>query len=70
VAEGTRLNWSHRYYFRRAIADPGRVSVTRPYLSLPTGMQCTTVSLAFNRDGQTLVLCGDLQWEQVGPIPG
>ena len=44
--------------------------MTRPYLSLPTGMQCTTVSLAFNRDGQTLVLCGDLQWEQGGPIPG
>ncbi|WP_349745007.1 sensor domain-containing phosphodiesterase [Roseateles cavernae] len=54
--------WARRPYFRRAIASVGEVQVTRPYLSLHGARMCVTVSVAFWRDGQLRVLCGDIDW--------
>lgn len=54
--------WGHRYYFRRAISNPGEVHLARPYLSLPTAQKCITVSIAVPRENPELVLCGDMQW--------
>jgi EAL domain-containing protein (putative c-di-GMP-specific phosphodiesterase class I) len=54
-------NWSRRPYFRRAIEHPGRVQISRPYLSLATAKSCVTLSIQLRtRDGQLLVLCGDV----------
>lgn len=55
-------NWSRRHYFRRAIACPCRVQVTRPYLSVASATPCVTVSIAFRTSGGELrVLCGDVR---------
>jgi EAL domain-containing protein (putative c-di-GMP-specific phosphodiesterase class I) len=55
-------NWSRRYYFRRALDHPGKVQVTRPYLSITGGNQCITVSIGTHLNGEMLVLCGDVNW--------
>ena len=39
-------NWMHRHYFRRAIANPNRTQVSRPYLSLTDPQMCVTLSRA------------------------
>lgn len=58
-------NWSRRHYFRRAIACPGRVQVTRPYLSVASATPCVTVSIAFSTSGGELrVLCGDVRRDE------
>jgi EAL domain-containing protein (putative c-di-GMP-specific phosphodiesterase class I) len=57
-------NWSRRHYFRRAIARPERVQVTRPYLSAANAMPCVTVSIAFKVNGELRILCGDILWNQ------
>lgn len=55
-------NWSRRYYFRRALDHPGKVQVTRPYLSITGANQCITVSIGTRLNGEMLVLCGDVNW--------
>jgi EAL domain-containing protein (putative c-di-GMP-specific phosphodiesterase class I) len=55
-------NWSRRHYFRRAIAQPERVHVTRPYLSVTRATPCLTTSIAFKFNGELRVLCGDVGW--------
>jgi hypothetical protein len=56
-------NWSRRDYFRRAIAHPEKVHVTRPYLSAASATPCVTVSIAYKVDGALRVLCGDVEWD-------
>jgi EAL domain-containing protein (putative c-di-GMP-specific phosphodiesterase class I) len=52
--------WETREYFRRAIAQPDRVQVTRPYLSLTGPQNCITLSVAVRTVGGTKVLCADV----------
>jgi EAL domain-containing protein (putative c-di-GMP-specific phosphodiesterase class I) len=61
-------NWSRRYYFRRALDHPGKVQVTRPYLSITGANQCITVSIGIRLHGETLVLCGDVNWRDRGAV--
>jgi EAL domain-containing protein (putative c-di-GMP-specific phosphodiesterase class I) len=61
LAETKGANWSRRYYFRRAMEHFGTVQTTRPYLSITGASQCITVSIAIGINGQTLILCGDIQ---------
>ena len=61
-------NWSRRYHFRRALEHPGRVQVTRPYLSIAGANQCITVSIGAVIDGDMRVLCGDVSWRDRGPV--
>jgi hypothetical protein len=55
---------SKRHYFRHAMAKPGTVHVTRPYLSLATAALCVTVSIAIQAEGGRRVLGGDLHWNE------
>jgi EAL domain-containing protein (putative c-di-GMP-specific phosphodiesterase class I) len=51
--------WSRRAYFRNAEAAPNIAQVTRPYMTLQGTRMCFTVSIQFDRAGQSLILCGD-----------
>ena len=66
MSQSRHARWSRRPYFRRAIENVGKVQVTRPYLSISSGLLCVTVSIAYRGwDDQLRVLCGDLHWPQV-----
>lgn len=66
LSQSRHARWSRRPYFRRAIENIGKVQVTRPYLSISSGLLCVTVSIAYRGwDDQLRVLCGDLHWPQV-----
>lgn len=58
--------WARRPYFRRAVAQVGKVQVTRPYRTLHGAHLCVTVSTAFrapaSQGGDLMVVCGDLTW--------
>jgi hypothetical protein len=41
---------------------PGKVQVSRPYLSVTGASPCITLSISLRRDGRVEVLCGDLTW--------
>lgn len=57
-AEGA--NWYRRPYFQRAVANPGHVQVSRPYLSIRDASSCVTISVGFMIEGNLRVLCADL----------
>jgi len=54
--------WSRRPYFRRAIANPGRVQVTRPYLTMQSLRMCVTLSMSVTTPIGHLIVCGDVVW--------
>lgn len=52
--------WARRQYFRNALEQPGRVQITRPYLSLTEQRLCVTFSCMVMRPGLgSVVLCMD-----------
>ncbi len=51
--------WSRRTYFRNALQAPNVAQVTRPYMTLQGSRMCFTVSILFDRGGESLILCGD-----------
>jgi EAL domain-containing protein (putative c-di-GMP-specific phosphodiesterase class I) len=55
-------NWQNKPYFRRALAVPGTVQMTRPYLSVTGPKHCLTLSLACEVDGKPYVICADLDF--------
>ncbi len=56
--------WFRRHYFRRAIADPGKVHMSRPYLSLTGTGMCVTLAIGVRTGGGALqVLRCDLDCE-------
>ena len=59
---GDGTNWQAKPYFRRAVAAPGLIQITRPYLSVTGPQLCVTVSLAFGRPPSLQVLCADLDF--------
>jgi EAL domain-containing protein (putative c-di-GMP-specific phosphodiesterase class I) len=68
LASAEGANWSRRYYFRRALEHPGKVQVTRPYLSIAGANQCVTLSIGSLSNGEMRVLCGDVSWRDRGPL--
>ncbi|MBN3825399.1 EAL domain-containing protein, partial [Burkholderia sp. Ac-20384] len=62
LADAQGANWLRRPYFRSAIAEPGRVQVTRPYLSINEAQPCVTLSVAVRVGDAQRVLCGDIDW--------
>ena len=58
-------NWMHRHYFRRAIANPDKTQVSRPYLSLTDPQMCVTLSRLVGGGDQAKVLCCDLEFPVV-----
>ena len=67
-ADATGSNWYRRSYFQAAIKSPGKVHISRPYLSVRDAQSCVTMSIAFeNREG-VRVLCADLDHDPAEPI--
>lgn len=64
LADSNNATWARRHYFRRAIASPGQVQISRPYLSIAGGNLCVTLSVAVFHEGELKVLCGDMMWEE------
>ncbi|HVE42665.1 MAG TPA: EAL domain-containing protein [Planctomycetota bacterium] len=60
-------NWMHRHYFRRAIANPNKTQVSRPYLSLTDPQMCVTLSRLVGGGDQARVLCCDLEFPVAPP---
>jgi hypothetical protein len=52
----------HRHYFRRAIANPNRTQVSRPYLSLTDPQMCVTLSRLIEAGDRAVILCCDLEF--------
>jgi EAL domain-containing protein (putative c-di-GMP-specific phosphodiesterase class I) len=64
-------HWQNKPYFRRAMAAPGSIQVTRPYLSVTGPKQCVTLSLACEVEGALFVICADLDFAALaGGDPG
>jgi len=63
LGDADGANWSRRPYFRRALEHPGRVQVSRPYLSLAGARPCVTLSMSLRVNGEVRVLCGDVAWD-------
>lgn len=56
--------WFRRPYFLRAMAHPGEIQTSRPYLSIAGGNLCLTLSVTLSGSaGERQVLCCDLAWE-------
>jgi EAL domain-containing protein (putative c-di-GMP-specific phosphodiesterase class I) len=63
VQPSAGTDWQTKPYFRRAIETPGKVQITRPYLSVLGPKLCVTLSFAFEAsDGAQQVLCVDLDF--------
>ena len=60
---GDNSNWSHRHYHFRAINQPGKLQVSRPYLSVAGSHMCITVSQAVEINKKLFVFCCDLDWQ-------
>ena len=58
----TGTNWQTKPFFRRAIDAPGKVQITRPYLSATGPRLCVTLSYAMSLNGSYHVLCVDLDF--------
>lgn len=64
VADAAGAVWARRPYFRRAVAEPGKVQVSRPYLSVADAHMCVTLSVMVrNAEGEEIVVCADIRWE-------
>ncbi len=58
----TGTNWQTKPFFRRAIEAPGKIQITRPYLSATGPKLCVTLSFALPLNGSYHVLCADLDF--------
>lgn len=67
-ADASGASWYRRPYFQRAMHEPGRAQISRPYLSIRNARSCITVSIAFQTtDGSSHVLCADVESETLEP---
>lgn len=56
-------SWQHRPYFTKALHNPGVVQVSEPYLSIPDGKICLTISVMVEKEENSYVLCCDIYWD-------
>lgn len=63
LADCRGARWSRRPYFRRAVAAPGQLQMTRPYPTTQSHRICTTLSICFQSGDAKLVVCGDMLWQ-------
>lgn len=52
--------WHLRHYYRRAVASPHEVQITRPYFSLTGSHIVVTLSVAIRRPSGLVVFCCDV----------
>jgi EAL domain-containing protein (putative c-di-GMP-specific phosphodiesterase class I) len=62
IRPATGTNWVTKPFFRRAIDAPGKIQITRPYLSVTGPRLCVTLSYALMLNGSYHVLCVDLDF--------
>lgn len=60
LEDARSADWFRRHYLSRAIAHPGQIQVTRPYLSITGAHMCITLSMKFSHPAGDSVLCCDL----------
>lgn len=60
-------DWYRQHYLKQALAQPNRMQVTAPYLSITGVYMCVTLSLGFRYKGELRVLCCDILADQ-GPL--
>ncbi|MFC0703333.1 EAL domain-containing protein [Marinobacter persicus] len=53
-------DWFRQQYLRQALAEPGVLQVTTPYLCATGAYMCVTLSLAYEHQNETRVLCCDI----------
>lgn len=56
----TDADWCRQHYLRMALKQPDTVQVTRPYLSVTGAYMCVTLSICFQHNSDTRVLCCDI----------
>lgn len=61
VENGQGANWSRRPYFRRARREPGRVHISRPYLSINNGLKTVTLSFGLEAPAGLRIFCVDVR---------
>jgi EAL domain-containing protein (putative c-di-GMP-specific phosphodiesterase class I) len=61
--------WSRRPYFRRAIANPGQLQMTRPYLTMQSLRMCVTLSRSLVAPIGQVIVCGDMIWRSNASRP-
>jgi EAL domain-containing protein (putative c-di-GMP-specific phosphodiesterase class I) len=64
LEDAAGANWSRKPYHYQALAQPGEVQISRPYLSVANSCLCVTLSLAILQHGEWRVLCCDVNWEE------
>lgn len=60
LADTRGANWNRKPYFRNAILHPGKVKVSRPYLSITGKEMCVTLSICIEVGSKSRILCCDL----------
>lgn len=60
-------DWYRQHYLKQALAQPNRMQVTSPYLSITGVYMCVTLSLGYRFKGHLRVLCCDILADQ-GPL--
>jgi EAL domain-containing protein (putative c-di-GMP-specific phosphodiesterase class I) len=56
----TSADWYRQQYLRQAIARPGALHATAPYLCITGAYMCVTLSLGYYENGKLNVLCCDI----------
>ena len=56
----TSADWYRQQYLRQAIATPGSLHATAPYLCITGAYMCVTLSMGFSANGRLCVLCCDI----------
>lgn len=62
LADASGAVWSRKPYFRRAVAAPNQVQVSRPYLSITGANMCVTLSILTDTHAGPRIFCLDLDW--------
>lgn len=53
-------DWFRQHYLQRALSEPDRLQITRPYLSVTGAYMCVTLSCSFRDPESAKVLCCDI----------
>tara|TARA_R110002110_G_scaffold1141_4_gene4731 strand:+ start:11158 stop:12483 length:1326 start_codon:yes stop_codon:yes gene_type:complete len=56
----SKADWYRQQYLRQALAQPGNLHVTAPYLCVTGAYMCVTLSLCFTHGSELHVLCCDI----------
>jgi len=64
----SKADWYRQQYLRQALAQPGKLHVTAPYLCVTGAYMCVTLSFCFTHNGEQRVLCCDILANPSGPV--